>query len=247
MNEIVSKIMYSGKYVNCELTQGDTFFFGIIIHNLKETPDNIYFNIKKNIDDKKYVINAELGNGIKFIERGSNGNCLYRIRIAGRNTLKMDIGKYFYEIKYGYIQNEEVHTALAGILTIKSPFQIKNEGIQSNNFFSNNFPLINYKEITRGNTYTQRINFFGLDQRLDKMSFYITKDIDATEFIFETNLEDDIYLVEIDGKNYAYEYQLSSEITSQLPLGEYYYCVKIGINGDVKTIETGIIFITFNV
>lgn len=237
----MKELMYSGKYANFDMIQGDTFEFGIKIHNLSEKPDIVSFGIKKKLDNKNYTFRVELGKGINFIKQEAGENYIYKIRVGPQET-DISLGKYFYEIIYGYIQSGEIYTALKGILNVKSPFHKKDEGLESNDL-----PLINYKEITKGSTYNQSITFVDLDQELDGMFFMMKKNLDIEEPEITLTLQDGISLEKIDGKNYTYTYQLSAEKTLNLPLGEYYYSVQIYANGDIKTIETGIIFITFNV
>lgn len=237
----MKELMYSGKYANFDMIQGDTFEFGIKIHNLSKKPDIVSFGIKKNLDDEEYIFRVELEKGINFVEEEAGGNYIYKIRVGPQET-DIPLGKYFYEIIYGYIQSGEIYTALKGILNVKSPFHKKDEGLESNDL-----PLINYKEITKGSTYNQSITFVDLDQELDGMFFMMKKNLDIEEPEITLTLQDGIFLDKIDGKNYTYMYQLSAEKTLNLPLGEYYYSVQIYANGDIKTIETGIIFVTFNV
>lgn len=237
----MNEMTYSGRYANFKMIQGDTFEFGLEIHNLREHPDIVSFGIKKNLDDEEYIFRVELGKGIEFVEQKAGGNYIYRIRVGPQET-DIALGKYFHEIIYGYFQSGEIYTALKGILTVKSPFHKKDEGLASNDL-----PLIHYKEITRGSTYNQLITFFELGQELDGMFFIMKKNLDIEDPEVILSLQDGISLHEIDGKNYTYKYQLSAEKTLKLQLGEYYYSVQIYANGDIKTIETGIIFITFNV
>lgn len=97
------------------MVRGDTVSFGVEIEDQDGLPFDIntaFFSCKKNCDDKEYVFQKSIDHGITKAADG-----IYIVRIAPEDTQFIDVGKYFYDLQVGAI--DDVYTILRGVLEIE--------------------------------------------------------------------------------------------------------------------------------
>lgn len=98
------------KYTNFSMVKGDTLAFGFEIEGIDEI-ENAFFSCKKNKDDKDYVFQRELGDGIYKAENGK-----YGVRIPPSDTKDVEAGFYYYDLQIQV--NLDIFTVLIGRLEI---------------------------------------------------------------------------------------------------------------------------------
>ena len=91
--------------------------------------------------------------------------------------------------------------------------------------------------MVRGDTLSFAIEIEGLNQDLDTCYFSCKKDPSDDEYVFQKELEDGIEKVET-GK---YKIRVAPSDTKTIEIGNYYYDLQIGVNGDVFTVLRGIL------
>ena len=79
---------------NLEITRGDTTAIGITVRGLDGAPMELYFSVKKNYNDKNYIIQKTLEDGIT-----DDGENRYVVRIESEDTETMTFGKYVYDFE----------------------------------------------------------------------------------------------------------------------------------------------------
>ena len=79
---------------NLEITRGDTTAIGITVRGLDGAPMELYFSVKRSYNDKNYIIQKTLEDGI--INDGENR---YVVRFESEDTETMTFGKYVYDFE----------------------------------------------------------------------------------------------------------------------------------------------------
>lgn len=109
-------IMYCDTSWGCNmeirLIRGDTLDLRFCRKNaqgiIKDKPEQMYFNVKKNSKKTDYVIQKKLGDGITYNEE----NNYYYFTIESSDTKDLKYGNYIFNIKV--ITNNKVKTICAG-------------------------------------------------------------------------------------------------------------------------------------
>lgn len=97
------------------MVRGDTVSFGMEIEDQDGLPFNIdtaFFTCKKNCDDTESVFQKSMNHGIT-----KAGDGQYIVRIAPEDTHNIEVGKYFYDVQVGAIN--DVYTIMRGVLEIE--------------------------------------------------------------------------------------------------------------------------------
>lgn len=94
-------------YQNFTLPQGDSLTFKITLVDAESEPDNIFFTVKKNSQDKTPVIQKYIGNGIT---RTEDEDIVYEVYVPANETDDLELLNYSLAIKiiYGSEENTEV-------------------------------------------------------------------------------------------------------------------------------------------
>ena len=95
------------------------------------------------------------------------------------------------------------------------------------------------KNITmvKGDTLAFGMEIEGLNQDLDTCYFSCKKDPTDNDYIFQKELEDGIEKV----SSGVYRIRVAPSDTKNVEIGNYYYDLQIGVNGDVFTILKGVL------
>lgn len=102
--------------LNLEMTRGDTFGFGVDIVGIGQELESAYFTVKNNFDDKDFIFQKSLNNGIT-LDSYSGDDYIYRVRIAPSDTEELEPKKYYYDLEISV--NGDRYTLLKGILEIE--------------------------------------------------------------------------------------------------------------------------------
>lgn len=113
------------KIEHVEVTQGDTFAFGVKI-TFDEDPqelDGATFTVRE-IDGGNFSkVRKTLGDGIELDHIDGN-DVYYRVRVAPSETEELNLGDYRYDFEISI--NDDVYTLLKGIFRVT--FQESKEG-----------------------------------------------------------------------------------------------------------------------
>lgn len=102
------------------------------------------------------------------------------------------------------------------------------------------------KEIsfTRGDTYIIGFTTKNLEGELDTAYFTCRKDkLRETPVLFQVSLGDGITYL----GNYEYQVVIGSDLTKDMPIGNYYYDLELSQNNSVKTALKGKLKLTWDV
>lgn len=99
-----------------EFVRGNTFSRGFNIKGWKHDIDQVYFTIKENENDKNYVLQKTLDNGINLVEEDENSKT-YALTIEATDTdnFKTDYN-YYFDIKI--VSGTLKRTIIMGNLTL---------------------------------------------------------------------------------------------------------------------------------
>lgn len=98
-------------------------------------------------------------------------------------------------------------------------------------------------KMVRGDTLAFGMELDGLNQDLDTCYFSCKKDATDTNYIFQKSLGSGIEKVTTN----KYRIRVAPSDTSGVDIGNYYYDLQIGVNGDVYTIIRGILKIEWEI
>lgn len=98
-------------------------------------------------------------------------------------------------------------------------------------------------QVVKGDTLSFGVEIEGLEQDLETAYFSCKKDIDEETYIFQKSLGHGISKV----AQGQYIVRVAPEDTKNLEVGEYYYDLQIGLNGDIFTILRGLFDILYDV
>lgn len=98
-----------------------------------------------------------------------------------------------------------------------------------------------YKDITmvRGDTLAFSFKFQGLNQALDTAYFSCKANPTDNTYLFQKSLSDGI---EADENN-VYKVRVAPDDTEDIPAGDYFYDLQVGVNDDIYTILIGQLFL----
>ncbi len=111
-------IIDNTKKVNMKVNRGDSMSFIFEIEDLKKDLSSAYFTCKKNADDKLYLFQKTLENGISKVSEGK-----YLVRLSPDDT-ELEEGKYPYDLQITI--GNEVYTLIKGYIEIE--FDVTNGG-----------------------------------------------------------------------------------------------------------------------
>ena len=94
-------------------------------------------------------------------------------------------------------------------------------------------------KMVRGDTLSFGLEIEGLGQDLDTCYFSCKLNPDDTNYVFQKSLNSGISKVST-GK---YRVRVAPSDTSNVEVGNYYYDLQIGVNGDIFTIIKGVLII----
>lgn len=97
--------------------------------------------------------------------------------------------------------------------------------------------------MVRGDTLSFGIELDDFDQDLDTVFFSCKENYEDASYIFHKSLGDGISKIET-GK---YVVRVAPEDTKDVTVGQYYYDLEIGANGDIFTVLKGVLDIEFDV
>ena len=102
-------------FENFRLIRGDSFSFDMVVSDLEDSIDDIFFTIKEEKDDLNYLIQKSLSNGdIQLVENFDNR---FNIKLNAQDTQDWQPKQYYYDLE---IRTEnDVYTILMGIIDIK--------------------------------------------------------------------------------------------------------------------------------
>lgn len=108
---------------NLFMVRGDTFRFKVEIEGLVNNLTSAYFSCKQNKDDKEYVFQKSIGNGItKF--KSTENSIIYEVVVAPEDTKEVECGNYFYDLQLGV--DGDIFTPLNAILKIEKDVTVNN-------------------------------------------------------------------------------------------------------------------------
>jgi len=94
--------------------KGDTFSCAMVIDDLGQDLDSVYFTCRDGQnDDSEVLFEAGLNDGISIVEYDENKDIRkYAIRVAPEKTKNLQIGTYFYDLQIGV--NYDIFTIMRG-------------------------------------------------------------------------------------------------------------------------------------
>lgn len=98
---------------NLSIVRGDTTSIGVTINGLDSDPVELYFSVKRNYNDKKYVFQKTLIDGIE-----NDSSYHYIVRIDPSDTENLVSGRYVYDIELNI--NNTIITPVKGDLEISN-------------------------------------------------------------------------------------------------------------------------------
>ena len=101
-------------YNNIRHVKGDTFSCGMIIEELGQDLESVYFTCRDGQnDDSEILFTAELYDGITLVDYDQETDTRkYAIRIAPSKTVNLQLGTYFYDLQIGI--NGDIFTIMRG-------------------------------------------------------------------------------------------------------------------------------------
>ena len=100
---------------NFRLIRGDTFSFDMVISDLEDPIDDIFFTVKENKDDLDYIIQKTLSN--EEIQLVENFTDRFNVKLNPQDTKDLEPGKYFYDLEVRV--GNDIYTILMGTINIK--------------------------------------------------------------------------------------------------------------------------------
>lgn len=105
-----------------EFYKGRTYTRDLKITGWNKEIDQVYFTIKDDVQDKKYIMQKTLNNGIRLVEKDIDERgrkyCVYNILINATDTDMFEINKkYVFDI--AIISGEIKQTVVTGYLRLK--------------------------------------------------------------------------------------------------------------------------------
>lgn len=99
--------------------KGDTFSCGLVIEDLGQEPDAIYFTCRDNLnDDSEVLFQCSLNNGISEVDYDDENDIRkYAIRVAPNKTENLQSGTYYYDEEIRV--NNDVFTIMKGRFIIE--------------------------------------------------------------------------------------------------------------------------------
>lgn len=99
--------------------KGDTFSSGLVVENLGQPLDTIYFTCIDSLNDNGEVLFVKsLNDGITQVEYDEEKNIRkYAIRVAPEDTKNLQAGLYYYDLEIGV--NNDVFTIMKGKFIIE--------------------------------------------------------------------------------------------------------------------------------
>lgn len=101
------------------MVKGDTLTFGFQIQGLGgQTPDQIHFSCKKDLEDDTFIFDRTLNNGISYRSYDQEADILtYGVRVAPESTEDIQEGLYYYDLQLEI--NGDVLTLMKGRLSVE--------------------------------------------------------------------------------------------------------------------------------
>lgn len=99
--------------------KGDTFSCGMVIDELNQDLESVYFTCRDGLnDDSEVLFEASLGSGITLVEYDQETDTRkYAIRIAPAQTKNLQTGTYYYDLQVGV--NTDIFTIMRGRFIIE--------------------------------------------------------------------------------------------------------------------------------
>lgn len=104
---------------NIRHIKGDTFSSGLIIENLNQDLDSVYFTCRDNLNDNSEILfESSLNDGITLVEYDEHKDIRkYAIRIEPSKTKDLQSGTYYYDLEVGV--NSDIFTIMKGKFIIE--------------------------------------------------------------------------------------------------------------------------------
>lgn len=99
--------------------KGDTFSCALVVEDLGQELDEIYFTCRENLNDNSEVLfQCSLGDGISIVEYDDEHDIRkYAIRVAPNKTENLQSGTYYYDEEIRV--NDDVFTIMKGKFIIE--------------------------------------------------------------------------------------------------------------------------------
>lgn len=99
--------------------RGDTYSSGLVIEELGQIPDSIYFTCRDNLNDTSEILfECSLNDGISQVSYDSEQDIReYAIRLDPSKTVNLQSGTYYYDLQVGV--NNDVFTIMKGRFIIE--------------------------------------------------------------------------------------------------------------------------------
>lgn len=99
---------------NIRHIKGDTFSSALVVENLGQNLDSVYFTCRDSLnEDSSVLFEKSLNNGISLVENDSENDIRkYAIRIAPSDTKNLQSGSYFYDLQVNV--NGDIFTIMKG-------------------------------------------------------------------------------------------------------------------------------------
>ena len=95
------------------LIKGDTFTFDLFFSDLENIDIiNIFFSVKKEQHDLKYILQKSINNGITLID-----TLKYRIQLSSEDTQNLNQGRYYYDLQVNL--GNDIYTIMMGTFNLK--------------------------------------------------------------------------------------------------------------------------------
>lgn len=98
---------------NLSIVRGDTTSIGVTINGLESDPVELYFSVKRSYNDKKYVFQKSLNDGID-----TDGEYHYVVHVDPSDTETLVAGRYVYDVELNI--NNTIVTPVKGEFEISS-------------------------------------------------------------------------------------------------------------------------------
>lgn len=99
--------------------KGDTFSCGLVVEDLEQEPDNIYFTCRDSLNDNAEILfQCGINDGISQVEYDAEKDIRkYAIRVVPSKTENLQSGSYYYDLEVGV--NDDVFTIMKGRFIIE--------------------------------------------------------------------------------------------------------------------------------
>lgn len=104
---------------NIRHIKGDTFSSALVIEELGQDLDSVYFTCRDSLnDDSNILFEKELDDGITLVEYDSENDIRkYAVRVNPDDTKNIQSGTYFYDLQVGV--NNDIFTIMKGKFIIE--------------------------------------------------------------------------------------------------------------------------------